>query len=61
MSTIAQSIVSILQHPAETANKFIYIQSVKATQNEILKALEKSTGKTWTKKHRSTEEAKKSG
>ncbi|KAL8960164.1 MAG: hypothetical protein Q9183_005511 [Haloplaca sp. 2 TL-2023] len=61
MSTIGQSIVSILEHSTETANKFVYIQSVRATQNEILAAFEKSTGKEWTKKQRSTDEAKKAG
>ncbi|KAL8684750.1 MAG: hypothetical protein Q9224_006153 [Gallowayella concinna] len=61
LSDVAQSIVSILSNPEDTANKFIYIQTVKATQNQILAALEKSTGKKWTVNKRSAAEARQSG
>ncbi|KAL8711195.1 MAG: hypothetical protein Q9220_004340 [cf. Caloplaca sp. 1 TL-2023] len=61
LSTVAQSLVSIFTYPAETANKFIYIQSVKASQNDILAAVEKSTGKKWTVNKRDCVEARKTG
>ncbi|KAL8907249.1 MAG: hypothetical protein Q9171_005936 [Xanthocarpia ochracea] len=61
LSDIAQSIVAILSKPEETANKFVFIQNIKATQNQILAALEKSTGKEWTIKKRSAAEARQTG
>lgn len=61
LSVVGQSIVSVLQHPAETANRYVYIQSTKASQNEVLAALEKSTGKQWSVKKRSAAEASKTG
>ncbi|KAL8716756.1 MAG: hypothetical protein Q9225_005948 [Loekoesia sp. 1 TL-2023] len=61
LSTIGQSIASILSHPAETANRFICIQSIKASQNDMLAALEKSSGKKWTVNKRSSAEARQTG
>ncbi|KAL8689911.1 MAG: hypothetical protein Q9218_004530 [Villophora microphyllina] len=61
LSVVGQSIASVLQHPAETANRYIYIQSTSGTQNDILAALEKSTGKKWTIEKTSSTEARKVG
>ncbi|KAL8730585.1 MAG: hypothetical protein Q9181_004611 [Wetmoreana brouardii] len=61
LSVVGQSVVSVLQHPAETANRYVYIQSTKTTQNEILAALEKSTGSKWTVNKRSCADASKTG
>jgi hypothetical protein len=54
-ATVGQAVVSALQKPAETANKYLYIESVNTTQNEILAELQKATGKTWDVKHTSTD------
>ncbi|KIY53801.1 NAD(P)-binding protein, partial [Fistulina hepatica ATCC 64428] len=48
---IGTAIVGILTHPAETANKDIYIASAIPNQNELVAVLEKKQGKIWTKKH----------
>ncbi|KAL8776640.1 MAG: hypothetical protein Q9213_008191 [Squamulea squamosa] len=61
LSDVAQSVVAILSKPEETANKFVFIQNIKANQNEILAALEKSTGKSWTVTKRSATEARQTG
>ncbi|KAI4269330.1 MAG: hypothetical protein L6R38_007503 [Xanthoria sp. 2 TBL-2021] len=61
LSDVGQSIVTILSKPEETANKFVFIQNIKTTQNQILAALEKSTGKKWTVKNRSAAEARQTG
>lgn len=61
LSTIAQGVVAALSNPSETANRYIYIQSVKTSQNQILAAFEKSTGKKWTVKNRDTVEARQTG
>ncbi|KAL8644369.1 MAG: hypothetical protein Q9226_007798 [Calogaya cf. arnoldii] len=61
LSDVGQSVVAILSKPEETANKFVFIQNVKATQNQILGALEKSTDKKWTVNKRSATEARQTG
>ncbi|KAF2665417.1 NmrA-like family protein [Microthyrium microscopicum] len=53
---LGKAIVASLEHPTETANKFIYISSLATTQNEILQALEKATFTKWTVKHTTTTE-----
>lgn len=47
LDQIARSIVSVLKHPAETANKFVYVESFTTTQLEVLAALEKFTSEKW--------------
>lgn len=44
---IGQSVVGVLQHPAETANRFVKVMSIKTCQDELLQAFEKMTGKQW--------------
>ncbi|KAL8727693.1 MAG: hypothetical protein Q9166_005866 [cf. Caloplaca sp. 2 TL-2023] len=61
LADVGQSIVSILSKPDETANKFVFIQSVKTDQNQILAALEKSTGTKWTVNKQSATEARQTG
>lgn len=39
----------------------MFIQNIKTTQNQVLAALEKSTGKKWTVKNRSAAEARQTG
>lgn len=39
--------VSILQHPVETANKYLYVETVAVSQKEILKSLGAATGQNW--------------
>ena len=47
LSQIALATVRVLQRPEVTSNRMIYIQSFCVTQNEVLKAFEKSTGEKW--------------
>lgn len=47
LSTVGKAVVSILLHPAETKNKYIYIASFTVSQNEVLAAVEKASGKKW--------------
>ncbi|PCG93416.1 Hypothetical protein PENO1_082510 [Penicillium occitanis (nom. inval.)] len=44
---LGQSVISVLKHPQETANKYIYVSSVETTQKEILQALEGETASKW--------------
>jgi len=45
---LGQAVVSVLQHPQETKNQYLYIASVETTQNEILAALEEVSEGKWT-------------
>ncbi len=44
---IGEATARILLHPDETKNKIIYVQSFCVTQNEVIKAFERATGKEW--------------
>jgi hypothetical protein len=50
LAQIGRALVAILSpgHLTETKNKYVYIESHTLTQNEILAALEKVSGKKWT-------------
>ncbi|KAJ5114755.1 NmrA-like family protein [Penicillium alfredii] len=52
---LGQSVVSVLQHPQETSNKYLYVASVETTQKEILATLEEATGAKWTVKETTTD------
>ena len=49
MGRIAEACAKVFENPDETKNKSIYVQSFNPTQNELLAALEKITGKKWTR------------
>lgn len=52
---IGQSVVGALQHPEETANRFVKVLSIKTSQNDLLRAFEKVTGgKPWKVKQSTT-------
>ncbi|KAI0861542.1 NmrA-like family protein [Xylaria cubensis] len=40
---IGQSVVGVLQHPAETANRFVKVRSIQVSQNALLAAFQKAT------------------
>jgi len=61
LDTIGFAVQRIFERSAETANKFLYIASVSASQNEIVASFEKATGQTWTITKASTAEAGKIG
>jgi hypothetical protein len=50
-SQIGKAIVAILQHPDETANKYVYVSSATLAQRDILSLLEKATGESWKTNH----------
>ena len=47
VETIGKSVVGVLERPAETKNRFVWVESFNTSQNEIVAALEKTTGKKW--------------
>ncbi|KAF5864194.1 hypothetical protein ETB97_008400 [Aspergillus alliaceus] len=53
---LGQAVVSVLQHPEETSNKYFYVASAETTQNEIVASLEEETGAKWSAKATTTEE-----
>ncbi|RAO73177.1 uncharacterized protein BHQ10_009189 [Talaromyces amestolkiae] len=56
---LGQSVVSVLKHPQETANKYLYVTSVEVTQNEILRALKEETDSKWKVIHTTSDAQKK--
>ena len=44
---VARSLIAILQKPSQTANRYLYIETVAASQNQILKSLEMATKQGW--------------
>ena len=61
LAFVGETIAAIFTHPAETANKYVYVQEAKGTQMEILASLEKATGAKWTTTTKNAAEANKSG
>lgn len=45
---LGEAVASVLFHPDETRNQFLFIASVETTQKDILAALEKESGVKWT-------------
>jgi hypothetical protein len=45
LSHVVQSIVSTLQYPEETKNTYVYVRSFTTTQNKLLAALERISGR----------------
>lgn len=58
---IAQSVVSVLNNPDETANRFVKVRAIKTCQDELLQAFEKVTGKKWPVQHSTVEAMKIEG
>ncbi|PGH32729.1 hypothetical protein GX50_04441 [[Emmonsia] crescens] len=56
IDSIGQAVVGTFLNPTETANKFLRIRSLQATQNQILAAFEQITESKWTVERISTEE-----
>jgi hypothetical protein len=44
---VGNAVVSILTHPTETANQYLYVATVTTTQKAILSSLEAQTGQKW--------------
>lgn len=58
---VGRAIVSVLHHPAETANRYFYVQTLVTSQKEILQSLQEITGGKWTVQHVTTDEQIKIG
>ena len=61
LDAVGQATVGILAHPAETANRYVFTNSFRATQNDILSALETVTGKKWNIKKTTCEDESRIG
>ena len=61
LSTIGLAVKNALLVPNETANKYLYIESLTVSQSEVVASLEKATGKTWEREQVDAEEMRRSG
>lgn len=53
---IGEALVAVFEHEEQTANRMLYIQSFRVSQNEVLAALEKVSGKKFEVSRVSSEE-----
>ncbi|KAI8285913.1 Isoflavone reductase-like protein [Colletotrichum sp. SAR 10_98] len=63
-STVAQigrAIISVLEHPSETRNQLVFVESFTTTQLEILNALQEATGQDWKVKEETSENVRLDG
>ena len=61
VDTMGCALISALQRPSETANKYLHVTSFVPTQHVVLAALEKATAKTWDVKKTTTDVQVKTG
>ncbi|GJC83205.1 pinoresinol reductase 1 [Colletotrichum liriopes] len=61
LAFLAEGIVAVLQHPVETANKYINIVEFEVTQNQLHKLFEEETGANYTVEHKTADEAERVG
>ena len=49
LPSVAQAVVGVLTHPAETANRFVYVKDIDVSQKQLLAIVKKvaGPGKTW--------------
>jgi hypothetical protein len=58
---LGRAVVGVLEHPAETRNKPIYVQSVRTSQLELLEIVERHAGAKYEREHVDTAERAKEG
>ena len=61
LSTIGLAVKNALLLPNETANKYLYIESLTVSQSEVVASLEKAMGKPWEREQVDAEEMKRTG
>lgn len=61
LNGISQAVVGVLQHPDETANRFVKVWSLATCQNELLEAFQSHTGSEWEVERSSTKVLMESG
>ncbi|CAN8096347.1 unnamed protein product [Discula destructiva] len=61
LAFLAEGLAAVLQHPAETANKYINIVEFEVTQNELLELFEEETGSKFAISYKTADEAEKEG
>ena len=61
LSTIGLAVRNALLLPNETANKYLYIESLTVSQSEVVASLEKAMGKSWERVQVDAEEMKRTG
>ena len=60
-STVGASVVGVLQHPEETANRHVFPSSFTVTVKDLHAALERVSGEKWSTTEKSTDELEKEG
>jgi hypothetical protein len=55
LAGIAQAVIGVLRNPEQTANRFVKVFSILASQNELLAAFEQAEGAKWSVQHNTTQ------
>ena len=58
---IGQSVLGVMQHPKETANRFLKVRSIHTCQNDLLDAFQSATGQQWDVRRSTTKALIESG
>lgn len=58
---IGQAVVGVMQQPADSANRFMKVRSIKTCQNELLVTFQQATGQEWKVTRSTTKDLKASG
>jgi hypothetical protein len=61
LAGIGQSVVGVLHHPDETANRFVKVLSIITNQTELLEAFQRVTGRQWSVQRSSAQTLIESG
>lgn len=61
LNYVGKAVASILQHPEQTANKYLSVSSFQPSHNEIIKIVEELTGTKFTVNRVDSEELQKQG
>lgn len=61
LSTVGEATEAILENPAETLDRYVFIKPFRATQNDVLDALAKATGQKWKVRKTTCEEESRIG
>ncbi|RAH86325.1 NAD(P)-binding protein [Aspergillus japonicus CBS 114.51] len=61
LAGIGQAVVGVLLHPEETANRFVKVLSIVTSQNELLEAFQRASGRQWTVQRDSAQRLMESG
>jgi uncharacterized protein YbjT (DUF2867 family) len=59
LADVAKAVIGVIEHQDETANRLIFVQSARVTQNQLIQYAKEKDGREWNTNVKSTEEVRK--